>query len=112
MLEWVYISSSSGAQIVRTQNYRMIIVHFQGKPFNITVTKVYAPTTNAKEAEFYWFYEDIQHLLEVTVENDIFFIIGDWNSKVGSQETPPPKKKKKQQQASLALEYKMKQGKG
>ena len=76
------------------KNYRMIIVHFQGKPFNITVTKVYAPTTNAKEAEVYYFYEDLQHLLEVMVENDIFFIIGDWNAKVGSQETPPPQKKK------------------
>ena len=66
----------------------MIIVHFQGKPFNITVTEVYAPSTNAKEAEVDWLYEDLQHLLEVIVENDIYFIIGDWNAKVGSQEKP------------------------
>ena len=65
----------------------MIIVHFQGKPFNITVTEVYAPATNAKEAEVDWLYEDLQHLLEVIVENDIYFIIGDWNAKVGSQNT-------------------------
>ena len=64
----------------------MISVHFQGKPFNITVIQVYAPTTNAEEAEVEWFYEDLQGLLELTPSNDILFIIGDWNAKVGSQE--------------------------
>ena len=64
----------------------MISVHFQGKSFNITVTQVYAPTTNAEEAEVEWFYEDLQGLLELTPPNDILFIIGDWNAKVGSQE--------------------------
>ena len=62
----------------------MISVHFQGKPFNITI-QVYAPTTNAEEAE--WFYEDLQYLLELTPKKDVLFIIGDWNAKVGSQET-------------------------
>ena len=67
----------------------MISVHFQGKPFNITVIQVYAPTSNAEEAEVEWFYEDLQDLLELTVhKKDILFIIGDWNTKVGSQETP------------------------
>ena len=66
----------------------MISVHFQGKPFNITVTQVYAPTTNSKEAEVEQFYEDLQDLLELTPEKDILFIIGNWNAKVGSQETP------------------------
>ena len=66
----------------------MISVHFQGKPFNITVIQVYAPTTNAEEAEVERFYEDLQHLLELTPERDVLFIIGDWNAKVGSQETP------------------------
>ena len=64
----------------------MISVHFQGKPFNITVIQVYVPTTNAKEAEVEWFYEDLQDLLELTPKKDVLFIIGDWNSKVGSQE--------------------------
>ena len=64
----------------------MMLVHFQGKSFNITVTQVYAPTTNAEEAEVEWFYEDLQGLLELTPPNDILFIIGDWNAKVGSQE--------------------------
>ena len=64
----------------------MISVHFQGKPFNITVIQVYAPTSNAEEAEVEWFYEDIQGLLEP--KKDVLFIIGDWNAKVGSQETP------------------------
>ena len=63
----------------------MISVHFQGKPFYITVTQVCAPTTNAKEAEVEWFYEDLQDLLEVTPPKDVLFIIGDWNAKVGSQ---------------------------
>ena len=66
----------------------MISVHFQGKPFNITVIQVYAPTSNAEEAEVEWFYEDLQDLLEVTPKKDVLFIIGDWNAKVGSQETP------------------------
>ena len=64
----------------------MISVHFQGKPFNITVIQVYAPTTNAKEAE--WFYDDLQDLLELTLKKDVLFTIGDWNAKVGSQEIP------------------------
>ena len=66
----------------------MISVHFQGKPFNITVTQVYAPTSNAVEAEVEWFYEDAQDLLELTPQKDIPFITGDWNAKVGSQEIP------------------------
>ena len=65
----------------------MISVHFQGKPFNITVIQVYAPTSNAEEAEVEWFYEDLQDLLEPTPKNNVLFIIGDWNAKVGSQET-------------------------
>ena len=64
----------------------MITVHFQGKPFNTTVTQAYAPTSNAEEAE--WFYEDLQGLLELTPKKDVLFIIGDWNGKVGSQEIP------------------------
>ena len=66
----------------------MISVHFQGKPFNITVTQVYAPTSNAEEADVEWFYEDLQDLLELTPPKDVLFIIGDWNAKVGSQVTP------------------------
>ena len=66
----------------------MISVHFPGKPFNITVIQVYAPTTNAKEAKGEWFYEDLQDLLELTPKKDILFIIGDWSGKVGSQEIP------------------------
>ena len=66
----------------------MISVCFQGKPFNITVIQVYAPTTNAKEAEVECFYEDLQDLLELTLRKDVLFIIGDWNAKVGRQETP------------------------
>ena len=66
----------------------MISVHFQGKPFNITVIQVYAPTSNAEEAEVEQFYEDLQDLLELTPKKDVLFIIGDWNTKVGSQETP------------------------
>ena len=66
----------------------MISVRFQGKPFNITVIQVYALTTNAKEAEVEWFYEDLQDLLELTARNDVLFIVGDWNAKVGSQEIP------------------------
>ena len=64
----------------------MIYVQFPGKPFSITVIQVYAPTTNAEEAE--WFYEDLQDLLELTAKKDVLFITGDWNAKVGSQEIP------------------------
>ena len=66
----------------------MISVHFQGKPFNITVIQVYALTSYAEEAETEWFYEDLQDLLELTPPKDVLFIIGDWNAKVGSQEIP------------------------
>ena len=66
----------------------MISVYLQGKPFNITVIQVYAPTSNPEEAEVEQFYEDLQDLLELTPKKDILFIIGDWNAKVGSQETP------------------------
>ena len=66
----------------------MIFVHFQGKPFNVTVIQVYVPTSNAEEAEVEQFYEDLQDLLELTPKKDVLFIIGDWNAKVGSQETP------------------------
>ena len=66
----------------------MISVHFQGRPFNITVTQVYASTSNAEEAEVEWFYEDLQDLLELTHKKDVLFIIGDLSAKVGSQEIP------------------------
>ena len=66
----------------------MISVHFQGKPFNITVIQAYAPTSKSKEAEVEWFYEDLQDLLELIPPKDILFILGDWNAKVGSQDTP------------------------
>ena len=66
----------------------MISVHFQGKPFNITVIQFYALTNNAEEAEVEQFYEDLQDLLELIPQNDVLFIIGDWNAKVGSQEIP------------------------
>ena len=66
----------------------MISVRFQGKPFNITVIQACAPTSNAEEAEVEWFYEDLQDLLELIPPKDVFLIIGDWNAKVGSQETP------------------------
>ena len=66
----------------------MISVHFQGKPFSITVIQAYAPTSNAEEAEVEWFYEDLQDLLELTPKKDVLFIIGDWNAKVENQETP------------------------
>ena len=67
---------------------RIISVHFQGKPFNIMVIQAYAPTSNAEEVEIEWFYEDLQDLLELTPKKDVLFMIGDWNAKVGSQETP------------------------
>ena len=66
----------------------MISFYFQGKPFNITVIQTYASSSNAEEAEVEWFYEDLQDLLELTPQKDILFNIGDWNTKVGSQETP------------------------
>ena len=66
----------------------MISVRFQGKPFNITVIQVYAPTSNAEEAKAEQFYEHLQDLLELTPKKDVLFIIGDWNAKVGSKETP------------------------
>ena len=70
------------------KNDRMISVRFQGKPLNITVIQVYAPTSNAEEAKVEWFYEDLQGLLELTPKKDVLFFIGDWNAKVGSEETP------------------------
>ena len=73
---------------VQPQNDRMISVPFQGKPFTIIVIQVYAPTTNAEEAEVERFYEDLQDLLQLTPKKDVLFIIGDWNGKEGSQETP------------------------
>ena len=83
----------------------MISGLFQGKPFNITVIQVYAPTSNAEGAEVEWFYEDLQDLLELTPKKDVLFIIGDWNAKVGSQEIPGVT-------GNLVLEYRLKQGKG
>ena len=83
----------------------MISVCFQEKPCNITVIQVYAPMTNANESEVERFYEDLQDLLELTPKKDVLFIIGDWNANVGSQETPGIT-------PDLALEYKVKQGKG
>ena len=71
----------------------MVSIHFHGKPFNITVIQVYALTSNAEEAEVEWFYEDLQDLLGLTHPKDVIFIIGDWNAKVGSQETPGVKGK-------------------
>ena len=70
------------------KNDRMISVRLQGKSFNVTVIQVYTPTSNAEEAEVERFYEDLQGLLELTPKKDVLFIIGDWNAKVGSQETP------------------------
>ena len=70
------------------KNDRMISVSFQGKSFNITVIQVYAPTSNAEEAEVEWFYEDLQDFLELTPKKDIFFISGDWKAKVESKEIP------------------------
>ena len=70
------------------KNNGMISVHFQGKPSNIIVIQVYAPTSNAEEAEVEWFYEDLQELLELTPKKDVLFIIANWNAKVGSQEIP------------------------
>ena len=86
------------------KNNRMILVCFQGKPFNLTVIQVYAPTTNTEEAEVEQFHEDLKDLLELTSKKDVLFMTGDWNAKVGSQETPGLTGK-------LALEYGMKQDK-
>ena len=83
----------------------MISVHFQGKPFNITVIQAYVPASNAEEAEVEGFSEDLQDLLELTSKKDVLFIIEDWNAKVGSQKILGVTGK-------LALEYKMNQGKG
>ena len=83
----------------------MISVHFQGKPFNIMAIQGYSPKSNAEEAEIEWFHEDLQDILELTPKKDVLYIIGDWNAKVGNQETPGVTGK-------LALEYGMKQGKG
>ena len=88
------------------KNDKMISVRFQGKPFNITVIQVYAPTSNAEEAEVEWFYEDLQDLLELTPRKYVLSIIGDWNAKVGSQEIPGVTGK------SGLKEYKTKQVKG
>ena len=74
--------------VVNLKNDRMISVRFQGKSFTITVIQAYAPTSNAEEAEVERFYEDLQDLLELTPKKDVLFSIGDWNAKVGSQETP------------------------
>ena len=84
---------------------RMISVCFQGKSFSIRVIQVYAPTTDAEEAEVDWFYEDLHYLLELTPKEDVLFITGEWNAKVGRQETPGVTGK-------FGLEHKMKQGKG
>ena len=72
---------------MQSQKQQNISIHLQGKPFNITVIQVYAPASNAEKAEAEQFYEDLQDLLELTPPKDVLFIIGDWNAKVGSQET-------------------------
>ena len=87
------------------KNNRMISVHFQGKPFNITVIQAYAPTSIAEEAEVEWFYKDVQDLWELTLKKDVLSIIVDCNVKVGSQETPRVTGK-------FDLRVQMKQGKG
>ena len=87
------------------KNDRMISVHLQGKPFNIMVIQLCALTSNTEEAEVEQFYEEVQDILELIVKKDALFILEDWNTKVGSQETPGVT-------GDLALEYKMKQGKG
>ena len=79
----------------------MISVHFQGKSYSITIIQVYAPTSNAEEAEVEQFYEDLQDFLEITPKKHVLFIIGDWNTKVGSQEIPGVT-------VNLALDYRMK----
>ena len=69
------------------KNDRMISVRFQGKPFNITIIQAHAPASNAEESEVEWFYENLQDLLKLAPKKDVLFIIGDWNAKVGGQET-------------------------
>ena len=92
LLSAIRVVASTGLQNAvlgcNLKNNRIISVYFQGKPFNITLIQVYAPTSNAEEAEVEWFYEDTQDLLELTPKKDVLFNIGDWNAKVGSQETP------------------------
>ena len=90
---------------VQSQKWENDLCSSQGKYFNITVIQVYAPTSIAEDAEVERFYEDLQDLWELTPKKDVLFIIGDWNAKVGSQETPGVT-------GNLALEYGMKQGKG
>ena len=90
---------------MQSQKRQNDLSHFQGKPFNITVIQVYAPTSNAHEAEVEWFYEDLQDLLELIPKKDVLFIIGDWNAKVGSQETRGVTSK-------FGLGVRKKQGKG
>ena len=89
-MEWPSWSTRVRNEVLgcNLKNDRMISVHFQGKPFNITVIQVYALTSNAEEAEVERFYEDLQDLLKLIPKKDVLFIIGDWNAKVGIQETP------------------------
>ena len=90
-LTYIQVSQEAGLGLVlgcNLKDIRMISDRFQGKPFNITVVQVYAPTSNAEEAEVEHFYEDLQDLLELTSKKDVLFMIGDCNAKVGSQETP------------------------
>ena len=89
---------------MQSQKWQTDLCCLQGKPLNITVIQVYAPTSNAEEAEVKRFYEDLEDLLKLTPKKDVLFIIGDWNAKVGSQEIPGVT-------ANLALEYRKKQGK-
>ena len=93
----------------------MISVHFQGKPFNMAVIKIYAPTSNTKEAEVEWFYKELEDLLQLTPQKHVLFIVGDWDAKVGSQETPGVKGKfglGVWNEAGQRLMYGMKQNKG
>ena len=83
--DWTELNAVLGCNL---KNDRIISIHFQGKPFSITVIQVYALTSNAEDAEAEWFCEDLQKLLELTLKKDILFIIGDWNARVGSQELP------------------------
>ena len=90
---------------MQSKKQQMISVCFQGKPFNIIVIQVYAPTSNAEEADIERFYEDLQDLLELTPKKDVLFIIADWNAKVRVKKIPGVI-------GNLALVYRMKQGKG
>ena len=107
----IIVNKRVGNAVLRCnlKNDRMISVHFQRKPFNITVIQAYVPTSNAEEAEVERFYEDLQDPLKLTPLKDVFFIIGDWDAKIGNQETPGITGK-------FGLEYRMKdkvkQGKG